>query len=237
MLLKVSGSKGGNQACDRTEPSQVIAHPGDPVLVDEVISGNAYPCYRLCCTLMDKRNKMMRSGLVCVFILLGLSGSLAGRAQGAMTNDQAVKAYLSGDPNMKDGPDFGMVDTALAPVSLSSLKGKYVVLDFWASWCGPCMYEYPYMEKLEAKFKGKNIEFVSVSCDDQIPCWKSAIIKHHMDGRLQWHVSDLAILRALKVARIPRFVLLDKEGRVIDSDLTRPSDPEMAGYLRSLKGI
>ncbi|WP_431216944.1 TlpA family protein disulfide reductase [Puia sp. P3] len=172
-----------------------------------------------------------------MFVLIWLSGPLAGRAQGTGTNDQAVRAYLSGDPDINEVPDFGMVDTALSPVSLGCLKGKYVVLDFWASWCGQCMYEAPYIEKLETVFKGKNIEFVSISCDEQIPNWKNAIVRHHMDGRLQWHVSDLAVLRALKVARVPRFVLLDKEGRVIDPDLTRPSDPEMAGYLRSLKGI
>ena len=172
---------------------------------------------------MNKENKMKKSRLVLVFILFWLSGSLAGRAQSAMDTQEV--------------PDFGMVDTALTPVSLKSLKGKYVVLDFWASWCGPCMYEYPYLEKLKNVFKGKNIEFVSVSCDEQVRSWKSAIVRHHMDGRLQWHVSDLAILRALKVARIPRFVLLDRDGKVLDSDLTRPSDPEMKGYLRSLKGI
>ena len=180
---------------------------------------------------------MTKSRWVSVFILFCLAGPLAGRAQSAVTNDQAVKAYLSGDSDRMGGPDFGLVDTALTPVSLNSLKGKYVVLDFWASWCGQCMYEAPYMEKLETVFKGKNIEFVSISCDEQIPSWKNAIVRHHMDGRLQWHVSDLAVLRALKVARVPRFVLLDKEGRVIDPDLTRPSDPEMVGYLRSLKGI
>jgi len=186
---------------------------------------------------MNKEDKMKKSRLVLVFILFWLSGPLAGRGQSAMTNDQAVKAYLSGDPDTKEAPDFGMVDTAMAPVSLSSLKGKYVLIDFWASWCSQCMYEYPYLEKLETIFKGKNIEFVSVSCDEEVGSWKSAILRHHMDARLQWHVSDLAVLRALKVARLPRFVLLNREGKVLDADLTRPSDPEMAGYLRSLKGI
>jgi len=180
---------------------------------------------------------MKKSGFAVGLILFWLLASLTGRGQSDTTNDQVVKAYLSGDPDIKEIPDFGMVDTALSPVSLGSLKGKYVVLDFWASWCGPCMYEYPYLEKLKTVFKGKNIEFVSVSCDEQIGSWKSAIVRHHMDGRLQWLVSDLAILRALKIARVPRFVLLDKEGRVIDADLTKPSDPEMGGYLRSLKGI
>jgi thiol-disulfide isomerase/thioredoxin len=180
---------------------------------------------------------MKQSRLVLAFILFLLSGPLAGRAQGGVTNDQAVRAYLSGNPDTKEVPDFGVVDTALAPVSLGSLKGKYVLIDFWASWCSQCMYESPYMEKLETVFKGKNIEFVSISCDEEVASWKSAIIRHHMDGRLQWHVSDLAVLRALKVARLPRFVLLDKQGRVLDADLTRPSDPAMAGYLRCLKGI
>jgi len=180
---------------------------------------------------------MKKSGLVPAFILLWLSVSLAGRAQSAMTNDEAVKAYLSGDPGVKEVPDFGMVDTALTPVSLRSLKGKYVLLDFWASWCGPCMYEYPYLEKLKTVFKGKNIEFVSVSCDEHIPDWRSAMVRHHMNGRLQWHVSDLAILRVLKVARIPRFVLLDMDGKILDPDFSRPSDPGTGGYLRSLKGI
>ena len=180
---------------------------------------------------------MKKSALVSVIILFWLSVSLGGRAQNVMTNDQAVKAYLSGDQDIKGGPDFGMVDTALKPVSLESLKGKYVVLDFWASWCGACMYEYSYLEKLKNVFKGKNIEFVSVSCDEQVGRWKGAIAGHHMDGRLQWLVSDLAILRALKVARIPRFVLLDKEGKVFDPELTKPSNPETVDYLRSLKGI
>lgn len=106
-------------------------------------------------------------------------------------------------------------------VSLSSLKGKYVLIDFWASWCGPCRRENPNVKRLYDKYAGKNFEILSVSLDSNSDRWKSAIAK---DGMNWLHVSDLkkwnsAAAADYGVKSIPFTVLVDPEGKIVATKL------------------
>ncbi|MCC6722382.1 MAG: AhpC/TSA family protein [Bacteroidia bacterium] len=118
-------------------------------------------------------------------------------------------------------PDLELADFDGKMIKLSSLRGKVVLIDFWASWCGPCRRENPNVVKLYNNFKNKGFEIYGVSLDENGDKWKAAVSN---DG-LSWiHVSDLKgwqsiASRIYQVSSIPYTVLLDKSGRIIAKGL------------------
>ncbi|WP_303311592.1 TlpA disulfide reductase family protein [Hymenobacter sp. BT730] len=120
-------------------------------------------------------------------------------------------------------------------VPLSSLRGKYVLLDFWASWCGPCRKENPNVVKAYQKFKGKGFEIYSVSLDQNRDKWLKAI----KDDNLTWtHVSDLkgwesAAGKSYGITSIPMSLLLDPQGKIIAKNLRGPAlEAKLASVLK-----
>jgi peroxiredoxin len=132
-------------------------------------------------------------------------------------------------------PDITLNDPAGNPQTLSSLRGKIVLLDFWAAWCGPCRRENPNLVSAYAKYHDKGFEIYQVSLDKTKPEWEAAI---KQDG-LNWiHVSDLKywsspIARKYGVESIPANFLLDKEGRIIATNLRGAAlEEELAKHFR-----
>jgi len=119
-------------------------------------------------------------------------------------------------------PEIDLPNPKGKNIKLSSLRGKYVLIDFWAAWCGPCRRESPNMVKLYETFNPKGFDIYSVSLDQTKKDWEKAIKK---DGLGKWsHVSDLlywnsAAGRAYGVESIPFTVLIDKEGKIIAKGL------------------
>jgi len=113
--------------------------------------------------------------------------------------------------------DFTMKDTEGNDFTLSSLRGKYVLIDFWASWCSPCRSENPNVVKAYNSYKDKGFDIVGVSLDKDKAAWIKAI----KDDNLTWHhVSDLkfwnnVVARTYGVQSIPYNLLLDKEGKIL----------------------
>jgi len=118
-------------------------------------------------------------------------------------------------------PDFTQNDPSGNPVSLSSLRGQYVLVDFWASWCQPCRQENPNIVNAYNTYKDKGFTILGVSLDQDSTAWKKAIA----DDKLTWnHVSDLkywdnAAAKTYGIRSIPASFLLDKEGKIIAKDL------------------
>ena len=114
-------------------------------------------------------------------------------------------------------PDFTLADPDGTRHSLSSMRGSYVVLDFWASWCPDCRKDIPAMKELHAKY-GQNIKFVSVSFDDKKDNWTRCISSNKM-GWL--HLSELKKWKQTEVSRlynvkwIPAMYIIDRQGQVI----------------------
>jgi peroxiredoxin len=135
------------------------------------------------------------------------------------TEEEIAKATAIGAV----APDFTQKDTKGKSVKLSSLRGKYVLIDFWASWCGPCRKENPNVVKAYQKFKNKKFEILGVSLDnsDGKNAWLDAIEKDN----LTWlQVSDLqgwknAVAQLYGVQSIPQNFLLDPKGVIIEKDL------------------
>jgi peroxiredoxin len=118
-------------------------------------------------------------------------------------------------------PDFTMNDTLGMPISLSSFKGQVVLVDFWASWCGPCRAENPNVVAAFKKFNSKGFTVFGVSLDKDKEKWRQAIAK---DGLTWKHVSDLqgwdnAAAKQYGVMSIPANFLIDKEGKIVAASL------------------
>jgi thiol-disulfide isomerase/thioredoxin len=121
----------------------------------------------------------------------------------------------------QQAPEISLPDENGQPFKLSSLKGKYVLVDFWASWCGPCRRENPNVVAAYKKFSNKNFTILGVSLDDDKEAWLAAV----KADQLTWkHVSDLkkwesSMVGLYQFEGIPFNVLVDPQGKVIATDL------------------
>ena len=118
-------------------------------------------------------------------------------------------------------PDFTLPMFDQSPLQLSSLRGKVVLVDFWASWCGPCRDENPNVVRVYNDYKDKGFEILGVSLDNDPEDWQMAIKK----DKLQWkHVADLKgwdseVVKKYSISGIPFTMLLDKDGKIIAKNL------------------
>lgn len=122
--------------------------------------------------------------------------------------------------------------------SLADLKGKYVYIDVWATWCAPCKAEIPHLKALEKEYHDKNIEFVSISVDkpEAHETW-AKMVKEESLGGIQLFADnnfESEFIKDYGINAIPRFILLDPEGNIVDSDASRPSDPKLKELFNEL---
>lgn len=124
----------------------------------------------------------------------------------------------------KDAPDFTFTDIEGNSYSLSDFKGKIVYIDVWATWCGPCRMEIPYLEKIEDELSGENIQFISVSIDDDKGAWEKWMNEKETKG-LQLYAPgwQSSICQDWFIHSIPRFLLIGADGKIIDNNADRPS--------------
>ena len=145
----------------------------------------------------------------------------------------------------KPSPKFNnYVDIKGGTKSLDSFKGKYVYIDVWATWCGPCIKEIPSLQQLEKEYKNKNIAFVSISTDESRRSggswekaeqkWREFVKKKNMSGVQLWSGQDYSFQQAYQINTIPRFILIDPQGNIVSANAPRPSDPNLKSLFTSL---
>jgi thiol-disulfide isomerase/thioredoxin len=137
--------------------------------------------------------------------------------------------FGKGDPAI----DFTAIDLNGKPVNLVNLKGKVIYLDLWATWCGPCLQEMPFFEKLKQKYKDNNdIAFVSLSIDDDTALWEKSVSNRKADG-LQWLISRNKLLD-YDVVGIPRTIIIDKSFKVVNLNAPVPSSKETEKMIEEI---
>jgi thiol-disulfide isomerase/thioredoxin len=146
-----------------------------------------------------------------------------------------LKAIAKGEPS----PKFVNYENYKGgTTSLDDLKGKYVYIDVWASWCAPCKAEIPHLKKIEKQYHDKNIVFVSISIDNEKnrKSWKKIVAEKDMRGiqllaDKDWN-SDF--INSYNIKGIPRFILIDTDGKIVKADAPRPSNPKLIELFNEL---
>ncbi|MFD2921168.1 TlpA family protein disulfide reductase [Terrimonas rubra] len=120
---------------------------------------------------------------------------------------------------------------------LDKHKGKVVYIDFWASWCSPCIAEMKFCEQLGKDMEGQPFVIISVSLDKAFSAWKAASAKYIHDNNNSYILANpetAALIKQYNLSSIPRYLLINKEGKVVDKDAKRPSDRQLAEDIRKL---
>lgn len=137
----------------------------------------------------------------------------------------------------RPSPMFKGVDVNGKEMTLRDFRGKYIYIDMWATWCGPCQKELPFLKKLEEKFKGRNIVFVGLSIDQDKAKWAARVKSGALSGT-QLHIGKGSKFQSdYRISGIPRFILLDPNGRIVNPDMTRPSSEDTEKILNSQPGL
>ncbi len=112
-------------------------------------------------------------------------------------------------------PEFSLKDLSGKPVTLSSLKGKVVLLNFWATWCPPCISEMPVFNKLYREMKGRGLEVVAISADRSEGYVRDFVSKHSLDLKVLYD-ADRTVTKQYKVFSMPTTFLIDRNGVIIE---------------------
>ncbi len=140
--------------------------------------------------------------------------------------------------NNAPSPTFNYENHKGGTTKLEDLRGKYVYIDVWATWCGPCIAEIPHLKRVEQQFHGKNIEFVGISIDTKkdYEKWKKFVVTKELAGIQLFADNDWNsdFVKAYGINGIPRFILIDPKGNIVDANAERPSSPALTAQLEKL---
>jgi thiol-disulfide isomerase/thioredoxin len=132
------------------------------------------------------------------------------------------------------GPDSKMISWQDL---LNNTQKKYLLLDFWASWCAPCRTQIPILRQIKEKFKNDPVEFISMNLDENKDDWQIAARSENMQNdRYNFYVIDArksALAKTFRIESLPRYILLDNNGKIVNADFYKPVEPDFEKRLRA----
>ena len=147
---------------------------------------------------------------------------------------KAKSKKMEGQPS----PSFNYENYAGGNTQLEDFKGKYVYIDVWATWCGPCRAEIPHLKRVEKEFHDKNIVFLSISIDKKTDYekWRTFVKEKELGGVQLFADKDWSskFVQDYAIDGIPRFILIDDKGNVLKADAPRPSSKELSKLLNEI---
>lgn len=157
----------------------------------------------------------------------------------AVIDNPAMQEELKEDVRLYDrmrrgqpAPFIALHDEKNQPVNLSMLRGKYVVIDVWATWCGPCLRQAPIFASLSEKYRNSPVTFLSISTDEDLNAWQQHI-KRKKNRVIQWRaINKFTMEKFYGINAIPRFILLDPNGNFVNAHLPQPQEPNFEVLLR-----
>ncbi|MFA4869517.1 MAG: TlpA disulfide reductase family protein [Pedobacter sp.] len=161
----------------------------------------------------------------------------------AQINDVAIRSKVKKDfenlrYTMRGGalPDLKFEDAEGKTVDLEQFKGKYLFIDFWASWCVPCIKMTPLVQKLEKEYEGRNITFVAISIDGNKHAWLSKMKELNMHGH-QYLDQTGAFTKKLNISGIPHYMIYDMESKLLVYKAPMPDSPKLKEIIDQLSGL
>lgn len=151
---------------------------------------------------------------------------------------EQVGAMLAQKSKALETYKFSYPDVEGQNHSLDEFKGKVVVVDMWATWCGPCKKELPFFKKIEEEYHGKNVAFVGISVDaaKDKQKWMDFVKKEELKGTQLFGGVGCEMMNFYNINGIPRFLVYGKDGKIVTADAPRPSDPALKELIeRELK--
>ena len=165
---------------------------------------------------------------VSLFAVMALAQDHPAPTDVKTTSDQITPAA-----ERKPAPDFSLTDAQGNLVTLSALKGKVVLLDFWATWCGGCKLEIPWYMEFDKKYRDKGLAVVGVSMDDEgMKVVKPFLAQRHIDYPIV--VGDEAMGRRFGLGQMPLTLLIDKQGRVAIAHSGVVDKDDFESHIRQL---
>jgi thiol-disulfide isomerase/thioredoxin len=148
--------------------------------------------------------------------------------------EMTIRKIEAGAPSI----DFAGTDITGKEHKLSDYRGTVVYVDVWATWCGPCKAQIPYLKKLEKKFHGKPVTFMSISVDKvkDRKKWENFVKEENLQGVqiMADNAFESDVAKAYKINAIPRFMIFDKEGKIVTIDAIRPGNEKIEDELNRL---
>ena len=135
------------------------------------------------------------------------------------------------EANVDLAPDFTLNDLSGNPLSLSSLRGKYVILDFWGSWCVWCIKGIPEMKKYYQKYQGK-FEILGIDCNDSEEDWKTAVKQYELPWLQVYHSQADTVLEQYEIQGFPTKIIISPEGKIVKTIVGE--DPAFYAFLDQL---
>ena len=151
------------------------------------------------------------------------------------SQETAVTEVAEAEPAaVEDGteaPDFTLTDINGKPLTLSSLRGKYVILDFWGSWCGWCIKGIPQMKEYYQKYAGK-FEILGIDCNDPEEKWKAAVEKYELPWLHVYNTRDSKVLEQYEIEGFPTKIIVGPDGKIVKTVIGE--DPAFYTFLDEL---